>query len=100
MVKMATVKAKSHKILCAALNRDNEVEHIMIKSGPSQYDLGGASLPEWIVSGCAQAVQNSGSTVGMRQLSIEMYNLIPDTPKYAKDRQELAQTLAQMPPGF
>lgn len=77
------------KVACLAI-RDpggKRTEHLVVKYSDTYWGGDdGATLAEWVISGCAQTVQAGASTLSLVQTDTRLLGLMPNTPEYAAQR--------------
>jgi hypothetical protein len=80
---------------CYALRFDDRPGHLMVRHGPDEFEIREADLYAWIVSGCAQAVKDDGSTLGPVDLTGRILTAIPDAPRFLAQRRAWMARLDQ-----
>jgi hypothetical protein len=103
-LRFATVAAgDGRSIACAARLDHGRLEHVMLPytaDGIDESDTGDPGLAQYLLSGCAQAMRDHGALVTKVQFMQTMMALLPQTPKYDRERRSMNEAIraARMSP--
>ncbi len=94
-VRFAKIEQGAETTLCTSSRSEKEVEHRVTVFTKTEVrpDLAGMSLPQYVLSGCAQAIQEHSRLISHVQYLQAFSGLLPKTTKYDQDRQELAEAI-------
>lgn len=93
--KIAIVKSSQQSLLCISKRGETGADHAIVPFTAN--DMGSIQTGDvlWVAMGCAEAVQKRGELVSLPGLGQKVLQVIPDTPKYARDKQKLVLAMSR-----